>query len=93
MLDRIYFCPHHPQAGIAGEVAAHASLRTMLDLAVFVAVPPDVQERFTAFYRWKGLDQQPIDALWRARAENEWPAVDAQQARADLVLAPGAHLP
>jgi histidinol-phosphate phosphatase family protein len=79
---------------LEGSFAAHASLRTMLDLAVFVAVPPNVQrERFAAFYRWKGLDQQAIDALWRERVEDEWPAVDAQQAGADLVLAPGAHLP
>jgi mannose-1-phosphate guanylyltransferase / phosphomannomutase len=76
-----------------GSFAAHRSIRAMLDLAVFVAVPPDVQrERFAAFYRWKGLDQQAIDALWRERAEDEWPAVDAQQEGADLVLAPvGNH--
>jgi uridine kinase len=79
---------------LEGSFAAHASLRTMLDFAVFVAVPPELQrERFAAFYRWKGLDQQAIDALWRDRAEDEWPAVDAQQAGADLVLTPGAHPP
>ncbi len=79
---------------LEGSFAAHASLRTMLDFAVFVAVPPELQqERFAAFYRWKGLDQQAIDALWRDRAEDEWAAVDAQQAGADLILAPGAHPP
>jgi mannose-1-phosphate guanylyltransferase/phosphomannomutase len=71
-----------------GSFAAHRSIRAMLDLAVFVAVPPDLQrERFAAFYRWKGLDQQAIDALWSDRAEDEWPAVDAQQDGADLVFA------
>jgi mannose-1-phosphate guanylyltransferase / phosphomannomutase len=74
-----------------GSFAAHASLRPLLDVAVFVAPPPAVQqERFAAFYRWKGLDQQAIDALWRERAVDEWPAVDMQQAGADLVLAPAA---
>jgi hypothetical protein len=64
----------------------------MLDLAVFVAVPPDLQrERFAAFYRWKGFDQQAIDTLWRERAEDEWPAVDAQSGSADLVLTLGEN--
>jgi hypothetical protein len=77
-----------------GSFAAHASMRAMLDLAVFVVVPPDLQRaRFAAFYRWKGLDQQAIDALWRERAEDEWPAVDLQQDGADLILAPAADGP
>jgi len=71
-----------------GSFAAHRSIRAMLDIAVFVAAPSDVQQaRFAAFYRWKGLDQQAIDALWRERADDEWPAVDAQREGADLVLA------
>jgi hypothetical protein len=79
---------------LEGSFAAHLSLRAMLDLTIFVAVPPDVQRRrFAAFYRWKGLDQQAIDALWHDRAEDEWPAVDAQLAGADLVIAPAADLP
>jgi uridine kinase len=74
-----------------GSFAMHASLRGMLDLAVFVTVAPDAQrERFAAFYRWKGLDQPAIDALWDERAEDEWPAVDVQQESADLVMATGA---
>jgi mannose-1-phosphate guanylyltransferase/phosphomannomutase len=77
-----------------GSFAAHRGMRAMLDLAVFVAVPPDVQrERFAAFYRWKGLDQPAIDALWSERARDEWPAVDAQQDGADRVLAPAADHP
>jgi mannose-1-phosphate guanylyltransferase / phosphomannomutase len=77
-----------------GSFAAHASVRALLDVAVFVAPPPAVQqERFAAFYRWKGLDQQAIDALWRERAADEWRAVDMQQAGADLVLAPAATAP
>jgi len=79
---------------LEGSFAAHASLRSMLDLAVFVAVPADVQrERFAAFHRWKGLEQQAIDALWHDRAEDEWPAVDAQLTGADLVIAAAADLP
>jgi mannose-1-phosphate guanylyltransferase / phosphomannomutase len=74
-----------------GSFAAHRGIRAMLDLAVFVAVPPDLQrERFAAFYRWKGLDHDAIDALWRERSEDEWPPVDAQQDGADLVLAVAA---
>jgi mannose-1-phosphate guanylyltransferase / phosphomannomutase len=74
-----------------GSFAAHRGIRAMLDLAIFVAVPPDLQrERFAAFYRWKGLDKDAIDALWRERSEDEWPSVDAQQDGADLVLAAAA---
>jgi hypothetical protein len=74
-----------------GSFAAHRGIRAMLDLAVFVAVQPDLQrERFAAFYRWKGLDQDAIDALWRERSTDEWPPVDAQQDGADLVLAAAA---
>ena len=77
-----------------GSFAVHPSTRAMLDLAVFVALPPELQrERFAAFYRWKGLDQQAIDTLWRERAVDEWPAVDLQQDGADLVLAPAAKNP
>jgi histidinol-phosphate phosphatase family protein len=80
-----------------GSFALHRTIRAMLDLAVFIAVPPDVQrQRFANFYRWKGLEQQTIDALWRERAEDEWPAVDVQRAGADLELAqlaPAGHPP
>ena len=76
---------------LEGSFAAHRDIRAMLDLAVFVAVPEELQrERFTAFYRWKGLDPQSIDALWGERAEDEWPAVDAQRRSADLVLGSAA---
>jgi histidinol-phosphate phosphatase family protein len=75
-----------------GSFAAHRTLRSMLDLAVFVGVPSDLQrERFAAFYSWKGFDQQAIQALWGERAKDEWPAVDVQQDDADLVLVPAAH--
>jgi mannose-1-phosphate guanylyltransferase/phosphomannomutase len=71
-----------------GSFAAHRSIRAMLDLAVFVAVPEELQHaRFAAFYRWKGLDPAAIDALWGERAADEWPAVDAERGSADLVLA------
>jgi len=77
-----------------GSFALHASLRAMLDVAVFVAIPPDLQrERFSAFYRWKGLEQHDIDALWGERAADEWPAVDAQRDGADRVLAPVVDRP
>jgi hypothetical protein len=63
----------------------------VLDLAVFVAVPDELQRaRFAAFYHWKRLDPGTIDALWRERTENEWPAVDAQRDHADLVFAAAA---
>jgi uridine kinase len=77
-----------------GSFAAHGNIRSMLDLAVFIAVPRALQrERFAAYYHWKGLDQQAIDQLWRERAKDEWPAVDAQQECADLVLAAVADHP
>jgi histidinol-phosphate phosphatase family protein len=72
---------------IEGGFAAHETVRSMLDLALFVDVPQDLQrERFAAFYRWKGLDPHAIDALWDERARDEWPAVDLQRASADRVL-------
>jgi mannose-1-phosphate guanylyltransferase / phosphomannomutase len=77
-----------------GSFAGHRSIRSMLDFVVFVAVPPELQQaRFAAFYRWKGLDEPAIEALWRERAADEWPAVDAQRDGADLVVAPGASRP
>jgi mannose-1-phosphate guanylyltransferase/phosphomannomutase len=75
-----------------GSFAAHRTIRGMLDLALFVAVPEDLQrDRFAAFYRWKALDQQAIDALWDERVKDEWPAVDAQRAAADLLLEPASR--
>ena len=77
-----------------GSFATHESLRAMLDVAVFVVAPPDLQrERFAAFYRWKGLDQPAIDTLWNERAADEWPAVDVQRDGAQLILAPAANRP
>jgi hypothetical protein len=74
---------------IDGGFAAHQSVRDMLDLAIFVAVPPALQrERFEAFYGWKKLDDAAIEALWRERSVDEWPAIDAQHAAADLVVEP-----
>lgn len=70
-----------------GIFAAHPSIRAMLDLAVFVGAPEELQrERFAAFYQWKRLDREAIDALWLERTKDEWPAVDAQRAHADVVL-------
>jgi mannose-1-phosphate guanylyltransferase/phosphomannomutase len=73
---------------LEGGFATHRDIRAMLDLAVFVATPQGLQrERFAAFYRWKGLDPDGIDALWDERARDEWPLVDAQRESADLILA------
>jgi len=77
-----------------GSFAAHPSIRAMLDLAIFVAVPQELQqERFAAFYRWKELDPAAIGTLWDERANDEWPAVDAQRQGADLVLPKPAAQP
>jgi mannose-1-phosphate guanylyltransferase/phosphomannomutase len=77
---------------LEGSFAVHRYVRDMLDFAVFVAVPTDLQQqRFADFYRWKGLKQEAIDVLWGERAEDEWPAVDAQSSCADLVLTPAAR--
>lgn len=70
-----------------GIFAGHESIRSMLDLTVFAAVPETLQlTRFSAFYRWKGLDPKTIDVLWRERAVGEWPAIDAQRSSADFVM-------
>jgi uridine kinase len=70
-----------------GGFSAYASLRGMVDLAVFVAVPANLQqERFQEFYEWKQLNHAAIEALWRERSADEWPAVDQQRQVADLIL-------
>ena len=75
---------------LEGIFAGHPSLRSMLDFVVFAEVPETLQRaRFSAFYRWKGLDQEAIEVLWRERAADEWPAVDAQRGSADYVVIPG----
>jgi uridine kinase len=75
---------------IEGGFAGHYRLRSLLDLIVFVDAPEALQHaRFHAFYRWKGLDQKTIELLWRDRAADEWPAIDAQRKGADFVLTLG----
>jgi uridine kinase len=70
-----------------GGFAVHGAIRSMIDLAVFVESPDDIQRaRFSAFYRWKGFDDAAIETLWRGRRADEWPAVDAQRRHADLIL-------
>jgi mannose-1-phosphate guanylyltransferase / phosphomannomutase len=72
---------------LEGGFAVHRAVRPMVDLAVFVESPVAIQQtRFAAFYRWKGLDDSAIEALWHTRLEDEWPAVDAQRDFADLVI-------
>jgi uridine kinase len=72
-----------------GTFAGHQAIRAMLDFLVFADVPLELQQRrFAAFYRWKKLDENAIEALWRERAADEWPIVDAQRGNADMVLAP-----
>lgn len=74
-----------------GSFSGHPSIRSMLDFAIFADVPEELQRaRFAAFYRWKGLDENAIDALWQERAVDEWPAVDAQRGSADFVITQGA---
>jgi hypothetical protein len=59
----------------------------MLNFTVFASTPEHLQrDRFTAFYRWKRLDAEAIEVLWRERAAQEWPAVDKQRCFADLVV-------
>ena len=77
-----------------GVFAGHRSIRDLLDFVVFSAVPPELQRaRFLAFYRWKGFDENAIEALWRERAIDEWPAVDAQRDGADVILTSGTGHP
>ena len=72
---------------LEGSFALHPSIRAMLDLAVFVSAPHDLQRRrFEAFYRWKEFGKEAIDRLWHDRSEDEWPLVDAQGSSADIVL-------
>jgi histidinol-phosphate phosphatase family protein len=73
-----------------GIFAAHPSIRKMLNLVAFAAIPLELQrERFLTFYRWKGLDESAIDLLWNERTSDESPAVDAQRDSADFITSPG----
>lgn len=75
---------------VEGRFAAHPLVRRMLDLEVFVDAPEAVQRaRFTAFYRWQGLAEDGIEALWAHQAADEGPRVDAQRAQADLIVSSG----
>lgn len=77
---------------LEGGFAGHRSIRALLDFAVFVDVPVELQRtRFAAFYRWKGLNEAAIEALWLERAADEWPAVDEQRGSADFVVTPGTR--
>ncbi|MDB5601061.1 MAG: histidinol-phosphate phosphatase family protein [Xanthobacteraceae bacterium] len=79
---------------LEGVFAAHASVRAMVDLAVFVEAPENVQRaRFDALYRWKSFSDAATEELWDARSSEEWPAVDAQRASADLILSPTESTP
>jgi histidinol-phosphate phosphatase family protein len=70
-----------------GVFAAHASVRTQIDLAVFVDTPESVQRRrFEALYRWKRFDDAAMQELWRARIADEWAAVDAQRQTCDVIV-------
>jgi mannose-1-phosphate guanylyltransferase / phosphomannomutase len=72
---------------LEGGFAIHGTIRSMIDLAVFVESPAEIQRaRFSAFYRWKGLDNAAIETLWLGRLADEWPAVDSQRRHADLIL-------
>jgi hypothetical protein len=45
-----------------------------------------MHSRFVSFYRWKGLSDREIKALWRARGQDELPLVAAQEATSDAVI-------
>jgi mannose-1-phosphate guanylyltransferase/phosphomannomutase len=79
---------------LEGIFAGHPSIREMLDLVVFAAIPGELQRsRFTTFYRWKGFENDAIETLWNERATDEWPAVDAQRDGADFVITSRASHP
>jgi hypothetical protein len=61
---------------------------------VFVEIPAAMERaRFDALYRWKDFTEVATEELWQARRAEEWPAVDAQRAYADLILSPDTTLP
>jgi mannose-1-phosphate guanylyltransferase/phosphomannomutase len=79
---------------IDGILAAHASLRPLLDFVVYIEALPNVlRSRFQAYYCWKGLESDMIEILWDARVSEEWPAVEAQRHHAHLVILPKASSP
>jgi mannose-1-phosphate guanylyltransferase/phosphomannomutase len=72
---------------IDGVFAAHASVRSLVDLTAFVDTPEPVQRRrFAALYRWKGFDDAAMEELWRGRIADEWAAVDAQREHCNVIV-------
>jgi mannose-1-phosphate guanylyltransferase / phosphomannomutase len=70
-----------------GVFAAHASIRSQIDLAAFVDTPEPVQRgRFAALYRWKAFDDAAMEKLWRTRIADEWESVDAQREHCDVII-------
>jgi uridine kinase len=81
----------HAVIVIDGVFAAHPSIRPLLSLAAFIAIPAAVERsRFAALYRWKQFADADMEALWRVRSSEEWAAVDAQRASCDMVLEPAS---
>lgn len=66
------------------------ALREMADRTIYVEVPERVRkERFFAFYRYKGLSADAIEALYQERMEDEASLVRQTKAYADIVLSLG----
>jgi mannose-1-phosphate guanylyltransferase/phosphomannomutase len=79
---------------LEGVFAAHAGVRSSIDLAVFVETSEQVQRaRFDALYRWKDFTEAATEELWQTRSAEEWPVVDIQRASADLILSPTESKP
>ncbi len=69
-----------------GLYACHASVRKLLDYAVFVDSREDVlAERFRTFYKWKGETDESIASLLSERKKEEWPFVSKQKALCDII--------
>ena len=58
-----------------GSFAGNDSFREMIDFLIFTEAPLNLQRRrFEGFYRWKGLDEDAVAVLWKARQADEWAA-------------------
>ena len=77
-----------------GVLAGHPNVHDLVDCAIHVIADEELQHaRFISFYRWKGLDNESIAALWQMRRQYEWPVVDAQKATSDVVVTEPSVVP
>lgn len=73
---------------IEGVVAlADEKLRSFADLRLFKQISiHELKNRFIEFYKWKGMDSESIEELYRNRKKGEYDRIESHESFADWVL-------